>query len=74
MVSVCPTPLLNQIRVQKEVLKNENLNYQRPIWCPCCRMNDHLIWNCPLLEKAAAEQAKMQQNMVLQTVQAMFHD
>ncbi len=57
---------MNQLRVQKEVPKNKNPNYQSLIWCPRCRTNDHLIRNCPQLEKVAAEQSKMQQQNALE--------
>ncbi len=63
VVAVCPTPPMNQPTVQKEVPKNENPNYNRPMWCPHCRTNNHIIRNCPQLEKAVAKQEKTQQNM-----------
>ncbi len=56
--SVCPTPLTNPPRPRKEAPRSENLNYQRPVWCPHCRMNDHIIRDCPKLEEALQSKRK----------------
>ncbi len=64
-ISVCPTPPTNPPRVQKEVPRNENPNYQRPVWRHHCKTSDHIIRNCPKLEEAVAEQEKRQCRMLV---------
>ncbi len=60
VAQVCPTPAQSQARVQKEVPRNMNPNYQKLLWRPRCRTSNHLIRNCPLLEQATAAWSQMQ--------------
>ncbi len=39
------------------------------MWSPHCRTNDHIIWDCPKLEEALAEQEKKEK--VMQNVGAL---